>query len=921
MNAFDVLLGKGSQGGGGSGQRKKARLSGGNASQSASQRTYSQCPICERSIPEAFMATHAANCMGDDDADDERERGSQQGGGAAAVPVGTSGAGQPAQPRRGSSIPSGPGLGLGLSATGAGSSSDPLQGGSWATDTPPYAASSLPGSPSSELHAPGAAAAAAAAGPASPSAACEGQRLGGGDGGEASDGDCGDFDFDNAMTTMSPTRSHGDDEDGGAQRRQQQQPSSSRPSASASQAAQAGGRNGLALLMGNAQAAARSAQVFFLERTPSGEWAFHWWAKGAPAGVGTRPAYAAAWSMQVSVGAAGGGGKGGASTPLTLATNVASGEGGPVDWSDPQLPSNAPAPPAAAGEKPEGRWKAGASMGLLKSALQKAVRRGQGPAAVRLLLHMLKEDPDELLRRLSVIAIEDAMLHPDLPLVVWLMAATAKGYAIGRSLASVLLRFVYQLARCPVRDVMPDPRARPGKAMGCLGDVDAESGLGSAESALLKALLVRAAYGGMACDVAMLRNAAAYWGARFAGGDGGAAPPPPLAQQAQQAQHPPAAAAGGGDGGGAGEQPGPAEPSISGGVCDGDGDGDGTGEDTLLAAGASGAAGDGGGGTRAAGSAAPPAEPGDSCDGDGDGEDTGDVTLLAAPGSIISAAQLMSMAIAKERGGGRSSPGPGGATGGAAATLGARGAPAEQHAVPRSARSSPGPEGASGGAAGDADATAGARGAPADQNTELGPEGTPGCSSSCAAAAPPPPSPWLVFVCRVLAGNAPPPELACPSQVGPLRQSDVPLAAVDFHCSDVLQHLMPRVLAAAAKLTGASWGQQGDPDACLRSAMWLFRSGLSHKRLLHTLYLEDGAGGGSGTGGAAGMSAGAVTAAAHDGAVPQEYMGAAIDAERDAADRERLQPLWAAAAAAADAYSIAEIKKRFAAPAQKKNQQ
>lgn len=44
----------------------------------------------------------------------------------------------------------------------------------------------------------------------------------------------------------------------------------------------------------------------------------------------------------------------------------------------------------------------------------------------RCALHLMKEDAGELLRRLSIICLEDAVLHPSLPLVVWLMAAHAK---------------------------------------------------------------------------------------------------------------------------------------------------------------------------------------------------------------------------------------------------------------------------------------------------------------------------------------------------------------------------------------------------------------------------------------------------------------------------------------------------------------
>ena len=46
--------------------------------------------------------------------------------------------------------------------------------------------------------------------------------------------------------------------------------------------------------------------------------------------------------------------------------------------------------------------------------------------ACRCALCLLKEDAGELLRRLSIICLEDAILHPGLPFVVWLMAAHSK---------------------------------------------------------------------------------------------------------------------------------------------------------------------------------------------------------------------------------------------------------------------------------------------------------------------------------------------------------------------------------------------------------------------------------------------------------------------------------------------------------------
>ena len=46
--------------------------------------------------------------------------------------------------------------------------------------------------------------------------------------------------------------------------------------------------------------------------------------------------------------------------------------------------------------------------------------------------------------------------------------------------------------------------------------------LPATEAALVKCLLLRASYGGMAGDVAMLRSFASLWAARFAGAAGGA---------------------------------------------------------------------------------------------------------------------------------------------------------------------------------------------------------------------------------------------------------------------------------------------------------------------------------------------------------------------------------------------------------------
>ena len=63
---------------------------------------------------------------------------------------------------------------------------------------------------------------------------------------------------------------------------------------------------------------------------------------------------------------------------------------------------------------------------MLKSILQKSIRRRRPLPAVRVAIELVDKALGELLRRLPIIILEDSMLHPDLPLLVWLMVAESK---------------------------------------------------------------------------------------------------------------------------------------------------------------------------------------------------------------------------------------------------------------------------------------------------------------------------------------------------------------------------------------------------------------------------------------------------------------------------------------------------------------
>ena len=97
------------------------------------------------------------------------------------------------------------------------------------------------------------------------------------------------------------------------------------------------------------------------------------------------------------------------------------------------------------------------------------------PFLCRVALHLLKEDASEFLRRCSIICLEDAILHPQLPLVVWLMCAAAKGYRLGVALAECCLTLVAQMASVPVQDSLAHSLALPQEDLaGQLADEDSD---------------------------------------------------------------------------------------------------------------------------------------------------------------------------------------------------------------------------------------------------------------------------------------------------------------------------------------------------------------------------------------------------------------------------------------------------------------
>jgi len=148
------------------------------------------------------------------------------------------------------------------------------------------------------------------------------------------------------------------------------------------------------------------------------------------------------------------------------------------------------------------------SPSLSKSIIQKNVRQGRTHCAIRSAMNYLKRDVTGCIRRLGIIVIEDAVLHPLYPMLVWLSLAVAKDFKLAEPHLNLLLTIVRDIAKCPKKDFMPDVDF---KDISLHSEINETAG----GSIFVRSLLLRASLGGMKCDTKMLRKFARIWNERF----------------------------------------------------------------------------------------------------------------------------------------------------------------------------------------------------------------------------------------------------------------------------------------------------------------------------------------------------------------------------------------------------------------------
>ncbi len=158
------------------------------------------------------------------------------------------------------------------------------------------------------------------------------------------------------------------------------------------------------------------------------------------------------------------------------------------DYDYPIFPPGGPAPHAAE-----------YNIHYLKSNLQKTFRRGQEIPCLATTIQLINQDPQEALRRIAVVLLEDASLCPYVyNQVIWLMYANSKGYKLRESDRQAVADAVATGLEMPARynlDALP-----PGAAMATPAFWSA--GLEAQEAAIGPAL--RAGAGGMAFDTRFL---------------------------------------------------------------------------------------------------------------------------------------------------------------------------------------------------------------------------------------------------------------------------------------------------------------------------------------------------------------------------------------------------------------------------------
>lgn len=149
------------------------------------------------------------------------------------------------------------------------------------------------------------------------------------------------------------------------------------------------------------------------------------------------------------------------------------------------------------------------SVPLLKSNLQKAIRRCNTSVAIQTTLAILQKNPLELLRRLPIIYIEDVCLMDSYPIIVWLMMAD-KEYSLTNTDYDIILNIVKSLCECKEYYESEPFEKDPGYSREMLEKYENSEGPCVLRDSLIS-IYIRSNYGGMKGDIELLKSSIGYY--------------------------------------------------------------------------------------------------------------------------------------------------------------------------------------------------------------------------------------------------------------------------------------------------------------------------------------------------------------------------------------------------------------------------
>ena len=140
--------------------------------------------------------------------------------------------------------------------------------------------------------------------------------------------------------------------------------------------------------------------------------------------------------------------------------------------------------------------------GFLKSHLQKCIRRGLIGKSIRTAYSYMATDFQSFIRRLSIIMLEDVMLHKSITTIIWMMMAYPK-WKPALEQVEWLLGVVHFLASCKKYDKISNE-----KVLNNTNNLD-----------IIYSLEIRKSFGGMHGDIDMIDNYIIKWNNRFSKGE------------------------------------------------------------------------------------------------------------------------------------------------------------------------------------------------------------------------------------------------------------------------------------------------------------------------------------------------------------------------------------------------------------------